>query len=206
LRRLTDKHGALLIYDEVMTGFRLSYGGAQQLFQQMPDLTVLGKIVGGGLPVGAYGGRADVMKHVMPAGPVFQAGTLSGNPLAMAAGIATLQELRDHPPYTRLEQLGERLVNGLHDAAQTAGVRHCLARVGSMWTLFFNGGPVVDYDTAKQADTARFARFFWAMMDRGIYLPCSQFEAAFISTQHTEKHIDQTLAAACEVLAAVARS
>ncbi|MHB1423471.1 MAG: glutamate-1-semialdehyde 2,1-aminomutase [Gemmataceae bacterium] len=204
LRRLTDKHGALLIYDEVMTGFRLSYGGAQALYQQMPDVTVLGKIVGGGLPVGAYGGRADVMKHVMPAGPVFQAGTLSGNPLAMAAGIATLQELRDDPPYDRLEQLGERLTNGLHDAARAAGLMHCIARAGSMWTLFFASGPVVDYDTAKKSDTARFARFFWAMMDRGFYLPCSQFEAAFISAMHTDKHIDETIAAAREALAEIA--
>jgi glutamate-1-semialdehyde 2,1-aminomutase len=205
LRRLTGKHGALLIYDEVMTGFRLSYGGAQQLFRQMPDLTVLGKIVGGGLPVGAYGGRADVMKHVMPAGPVFQAGTLSGNPLAMAAGIATLQELRDHPPYGRLEQLGERLANGLHEAARAAGLEHCLTRAGSMWTLFFTNGPVLDYESAKQADTARFARFFWAMLERGIYLPCSQFESAFISAAHTEKDIDHTLTAAREALAEVAR-
>jgi glutamate-1-semialdehyde 2,1-aminomutase len=205
LRRLTEKHGTLLIYDEVMTGFRLAYGGAQQLFHQMPDLTVLGKIVGGGLPVGAYGGRADVMKHVMPAGPVFQAGTLSGNPLAMAAGIATLEELRDHPPYARLEELGERLSKGLGEAARATGLPHSLSRVGSMWTLFFTNGPVVDYDTAKQADTARFARFFWGMMDRGFYLPCSQFEAAFISTQHTEKHIDQTVEAARAALAEIAR-
>jgi glutamate-1-semialdehyde 2,1-aminomutase len=204
LRRLTEKHGSLLIYDEVMTGFRLSYGGAQQLFHQMPDLTVLGKIVGGGFPVGAYGGREDVMKRVMPAGPVFQAGTLSGNPVAMAAGIATLQELRDHPPYARLEQLGERLANGLHEAAHAAGVRHNLARAGSMWTLFFTPGPVIDYDSAKHADTAQFARFFWGMMDRGIYLPCSQFEAAFISVMHTEKHIDQTIAAARAALAKIA--
>lgn len=204
LRRLTAKHGTLLIYDEVMTGFRLAYGGAQQLFHQTPDLTVLGKIVGGGLPVGAYGGRADVMQHIMPAGPVFQAGTLSGNPLAMAAGIATLEELRDHPPYARLDELGERLANGLHEAARAAGLMHCIARVGSMWTLFFTAGPVIDYDTAKHADTARFARFFWAMMDRGFYLPCSQFEAAFISTQHTEKHIDQTIAAARAALAELA--
>jgi glutamate-1-semialdehyde 2,1-aminomutase len=204
LRHLTGKHGALLIYDEVMTGFRLSYGGAQQLFHQMPDLTVLAKIVGGGLPVGAFGGRADVMKHVLPAGPVFQAGTLSGNPLAMAAGITTLQELRDHPPYARLEQLGERLANGLHEAARAAGLKHSLARVGSMWTLFFTDGPVIDYDSAKQADTSRFARFFWAMMDRGIYLPCSQFEAAFLSAVHTEKDIEKTIAAAREALAEVA--
>ncbi len=204
LRRHTEKHGTLLIYDEVMTGFRLAYGGAQQLFHQMPDLTVLGKIVGGGLPVGAYGGRADVMKHVMPSGPVFQAGTLSGNPLAMAAGIATLEELRDRPPYTRLESLGERLAQGLSDAATSANLAHCIARVGSMWTLFFTNGPVVDYDTAKQADTARFARFFWAMMDRGFYLPCSQFEAAFLCTQHTEKHIDRTIEAARSALMGVA--
>jgi glutamate-1-semialdehyde 2,1-aminomutase len=200
LRRLTDKHGSLLIFDEVMTGFRLAYGGAQQLYKQMPDLTVLGKIIGGGLPVGAFGGRADVMKKVLPAGPVFQAGTLSGNPLAMASGLATLQELRDHPPYARLEQMGSRLAEGLTKAAGAAGVPVCLNRVGSMWTLFFTPGPVVNYDTARLCDTARFARFFWAMMDRGVYLPCSQFEAAFLSAAHAEKHIDQTLAAAREAL------
>jgi glutamate-1-semialdehyde 2,1-aminomutase len=203
LRRQTEKHGALLIYDEVMTGFRLAYGGAQQLYKQMPDLTVLGKIVGGGLPVGAFGGRADVMKHVLPAGPVFQAGTLSGNPLAMAAGIATLQELRDRPPYARLEQMGAQLNEGLKEAAKAAGVGVCLNRVGSMWTLFFTAGSVTDYDSAKESDTARFARFFWAMMDRGIYLPCSQFEAAFVSAAHTDRHIEQTLAAAREALASV---
>ena len=203
LRRLTDQHGALLIYDEVMTGFRLSFGGAQQLFHQMPDLTVLGKIVGGGLPVGAYGGRADIMKHVMPAGPVFQAGTLSGNPLAMAAGFATLQELRDHPPYTRLEQLSRTLADGLAQAASAAGLPHQMARAGSMWTLFFNAEPVTNYDTACKCDTARFARFFWAMLDRGVYLPCSQFEAGFTSAAHTEQHVTTTLTAAREALAEV---
>jgi glutamate-1-semialdehyde 2,1-aminomutase len=203
LRRLTELHGALLIYDEVITGFRLSYGGAQQLYHQMPDLTVLGKIVGGGLPVGAYGGRLDVMKHVMPAGPVFQAGTLSGNPVAMAAGLATLQELRDHPPYARLEKLGRQLALGLSQAAAEAGVPHQLARVGSMWTLFLNANPVTDYDTAKASDTGRFARFFWAMLERGFYLPCSQFEAAFLSAVHTEQHVNQTVAAAREALAGV---
>jgi glutamate-1-semialdehyde 2,1-aminomutase len=201
LRRLTEHHGALLIYDEVMTGFRLAYGGAQQLFKQMPDLTVLGKVVGGGMPVGAFGGRADVMAHVLPAGPIFQAGTLSGNPVAMAAGIATLQELRDRPPYSRLDELGARLEAGLRQAARDAGVPHCFNRVGSMWTLFFAEGPVTDYDTAKKSDTARFAKFFWAMMDRGIYLPCSQFEAAFNSVLHDEKLIDRTIAAAREALA-----
>ncbi len=198
LRRLTAHYGALLIYDEVMTGFRLAYGGAQELFKQKPDLTVLGKIVGGGLPVGAYGGRADIMKKVMPAGPVFQAGTLSGNPLAMAAGIATLKELRDHPPYTRLEKLGAVLADGITAAARSANIPHQLARAGSMWTLFFNASPVTDYDTAKASDTTRFGRFFWAMMDRGIYLPCSQFEAAFISAVHTEDYIRQTIEAANE--------
>jgi glutamate-1-semialdehyde 2,1-aminomutase len=203
LRRLTHQHGALLIYDEVMTGFRLAYGGAQQLYLQKPDLTVLGKIVGGGLPVGAYGGRADVMKRIMPAGPVFQAGTLSGNPLAMAAGLVTLQELRDHPPYQRLEQTSRTLADGLDQAARAAGVPHHVARVGSMITLFFNPGPVTDYDGARRSDTARFGRFFWAMMDRGVYLPCSQFEAAFVSAAHTEQHIGQTIAAAREALAEI---
>jgi glutamate-1-semialdehyde 2,1-aminomutase len=204
LRRLTQHHGSLLIYDEVMTGFRLSYGGAQQLYHQMPDLTVLGKIVGGGLPVGAYGGRADIMRKIMPAGPVFQAGTLSGNPLAMAAGLATLQELRDHPPYQRLEQLSRTLADGWHQAATAAGLPHQVARVGSMLTLFFSSDPVTDYDVARRCDTGRFGRYFWAMMNRGIYLPCSQFEAAFVSAAHTEPHITQTIAAAREALMEVA--
>jgi glutamate-1-semialdehyde 2,1-aminomutase len=200
LRRLTEQHGALLIYDEVITGFRLAYGGAQQVYHQMPDLTILGKIVGGGMPVGAYGGREDVMRQIMPAGPVFQAGTLSGNPVAMAAGLATLKELRDHPPYARLEELTRRLADGLGEAMAAVGIPHQVARVGSMWTLFFNPKAVTDYDVARQSDTARFAKFFWAMMERGIYLPCSQFEAAFVSAVHTERHIEQTLAAAREAL------
>src|SRR5215471_14914769 len=200
LRKLTQHHGALLIFDEVITGFRLAYGGAQEWYAQKPDLTVLGKVVGGGLPVGAYGGRADIMRKVMPAGPVFQAGTLSGNPLAMAAGIATLEELRDNPPYDRLERLGAMLEEGLRQAADAAGLSHQVARVGSMWTLFFNPDPVTDYDVARRCDTQRFARFFWAMMDRGIYLPCSQFEAAFLSAAHTTEHVQQTLAAAREAL------
>lgn len=205
LRRLTQHHGSVLIYDEVMTGFRLALGGAQALYQQKPDLTVLGKIVGGGLPVGAYGGRADIMKKVMPAGPVFQAGTLSGNPLAMAAGLATLQELREHPPYAQLGQLAKSLVRGLLAAAvEHADFPFQIQFIGSMWTLFFNAEPVVDYDTAKKSDTARFSRFFWAMMDRGVYLPCSQFEAAFLMTVHTAEHIEQTIAAAQEALAEIA--
>jgi len=200
LRRLTRHYGALLIFDEVMTGFRLAFGGAQELLQQSPDLTVLGKIVGGGLPVGAYGGRADIMSKVMPAGPVFQAGTLSGNPLAMAAGLATLRELKENPPYIRLEQLGQLLGDGLRQAARAADVQHSFARVGSMWTLFFNPKPVTDYDTAKESDTKRFAKFFWAMMDRGVYLPCSQFEAAFLSAAMTEGDVSRTVAAAREAL------
>jgi glutamate-1-semialdehyde 2,1-aminomutase len=204
LRRLTEAHGALLIYDEVMTGFRLAYGGAQALYKQTPDLTVLAKVVGGGLPVGAFGGRADVMSKVLPAGPVFQAGTLSGNPLAMAAGVATLLELRERPPYAKLETLSAKLADGLDQAATAAGVPHRVQRVGSMLTLFFTATPVTDYDTAKTSDTARFAKFFWGMMDRGVYLPCSQFEAAFVSAAHTEADIQRTVAAAREALAEVA--
>jgi glutamate-1-semialdehyde 2,1-aminomutase len=200
LRRLTQHHGALLIFDEVMTGFRLAYGGAQELLKQKPDLTALGKIVGGGFPVGAYGGRADIMKKIMPAGPVFQAGTLSGNPVAMAAGIATLRELQEKQPYQRLDRLSQRLTDGLARAAAESKVPHQINRVGSMWTLFFTDSPVTDLDSAKKSDTARFARFFWAMMDRGIYLPCSQFEAAFVSTAHTEGQIDQTISAARDSL------
>ena len=200
LRRLTELHGALLIFDEVMTGFRLAYGGAQQILKVRPDVTVLGKIIGGGLPVGAYGGRADIMKKILPAGPVFQAGTLSGNPLAMAAGIATLRELRDNPPYDRLEGTSQVLCDGLKNAAKTAGVAHQINRAGSMWTFFFNPDQVTDYESAKRSDTARFARFFWAMMDRGVYLPCSQFEAAFVSAAHTEEQIAETVQAAGEVL------
>jgi glutamate-1-semialdehyde 2,1-aminomutase len=200
LRRLTQHHGALLIYDEVMTGFRLALGGAQELFGQEPDLTILGKIVGGGFPVGAYGGREDVMRRVLPAGPVFQAGTLSGNPVAMAAGIATLDELERTDPYQELERFGRFLADGLQEAAHQAGVNATVQQLGSMWTIFFTPGPVTDYESAKKADTARFARFFWGMMDRGFYLPCSQFEAAFNSVLHTRERLEETLAAAREAL------
>jgi glutamate-1-semialdehyde 2,1-aminomutase len=200
LHTLTKQHGALLICDEVMTGFRVAYGGAQARLGIRPDITTLGKIVGGGLPVGAYGGRAKIMDHVLPAGKVFQAGTLSGNPLATAAGIATLRTLRDEPPYDRLETLAARLAAGLHAAAKAAAVPHQIARVGSMLTLFFNAEPVTDWQSASRSDTARFARFFWSMLDRGIYLPCSQYEAMFISAAHTEADIDATIAAARESL------
>jgi glutamate-1-semialdehyde 2,1-aminomutase len=205
LRRLTTQYESLLIYDEVMTGFRLAYGGAQELLGDSPDLTALGKIIGGGYPVGAYGGRADVMKNVMPSGPVFQAGTLSGNPVAMAAGFATLKQLKADPPYGRLDKLGDILEKGLRSAATDSGVSVQINRVGSMWTLFFAREPVRDFETAKRADTNAFAKFFWQMMDRGFYLPCSQFEAAFLSVPMTEDHINQTIAAARESLRAVAR-
>jgi len=200
LRQQTRRHGALLICDEVMTGFRVAYGGAQQLLGIEPDLTTLGKIVGGGLPVGAYGGRADIMDHVLPAGRVFQAGTLSGNPLATAAGCAMLRALRDDPPYDRLERLGARLEAGLREASQQAGIPHQLARVGSMMTLFFTAEPVTDWPTASRCDTACFARWFWQMLDRGVYLPCSQYEALFVSAAHDEADIDATLDAARDAL------
>jgi glutamate-1-semialdehyde 2,1-aminomutase len=203
-RRLTHDHGALLVFDEVMTGFRLALGGAQSLLGVTPDLTILGKIVGGGLPLAAYGGRADVMDHVLPAGKVFQAGTLAGNPLAVAAGTATLAELRDHPPYDRLERLGAALEAGLRAAAARAGDTVWLARAGSMLTMFFQPGsdsvPVTGWRTASRSDTQRFAAFFWGMIDRGVYLPCSQFEALFISAAHTDADIAATVAAAGEVL------
>jgi len=201
LRQLTSKANALLIFDEVMTGFRVAYGGAQQLLGVQPDLTTLGKIVGGGLPLGAYGGRGDVMDHVLPVGKVFQAGTLSGNPVATAAGIATLKVLRDEPPYDRLEQLSARLESGLHQAAQRAGVAHSTARVGSMMTLFFAAEPVSDWTSASRCDTQAFARFFWGLIDRGVYMPCSQFEALFVSAAHTESDVDATVEAAGDVLA-----
>jgi glutamate-1-semialdehyde 2,1-aminomutase len=201
LRDETRRCGALLICDEVMTGFRVAYGGAQHLLGIEPDITTLGKIVGGGLPVGAYGGRADIMNHVLPAGPVFQAGTLSGNPLATAAGCAMLRTLRDNPPYERLEKASARLEAGLRGAAASAGAAYQFARVGSMMTLFFSGEPVVDWPTASRCDTKRFARWFWGMLNRGVYLPCSQYEALFVSAAHTESDIDATIAASKEEIA-----
>jgi len=208
-RTLTLAHGSLLVFDEVMTGFRLSLGGAQQILGVTPDLTTLGKIVGGGLPLGAYGGRRDVMDHVLPAGKVFQAGTLSGNPLAVAAGTATLEELRDNPPYERLERHGARLEQGFREAAARAGVPAWVARVGSMMTMFFQKGPevipVTGWKTASLSDTARYADFFWKMIDRGIYLPCSQYEALFFSAAHTDADIEATIAAAQQSLSSECR-
>lgn len=196
LNRLTKRHGALLVCDEVMTGFRVALGGAQAVVGLEPDLTTLGKIVGGGLPVGAYGGRAEIMDHVLPAGKVFQAGTLSGNPLATAAGCAILRVLKERPPYERLERLGARLESGLRRAATAAGAPHAIARAGSMLTLFFHPGPVRGWRDASRCDTARFARYFWGLMNRGVYMPCSQYEALFVSAAHTEADVDATIAAA----------
>jgi len=204
LRDVTREADTVLIFDEVMTGFRVAYGGAQQRFSITPDLTTLGKIVGGGLPVGAYGGRAEIMDHVLPVGKVFQAGTLSGNPLATAAGIATLEQLRDHPPYEHLEKLSARLEKGLDEAATEAGIPHSLARVGSMLTLFFHDGPVRGWSDAAQADTRKFARYFWGLIDRGVYMPCSQYEAMFVSAAHRADDIEQTIAAARETLSEIA--
>jgi glutamate-1-semialdehyde 2,1-aminomutase len=196
LRQLTREHGALLIFDEVITGFRIARGGAQERFGVSADLTCLGKILGGGLPVGAYGGRRDIMQLVAPLGPVYQAGTLSGNPLAMAAGVATIQLLGEPGIYDHLERLAARLVDGLADAAASAGVEYAANRVGSMFTGFFCREAPVDYASAKRADTARYARYFQAMLDQGVYLAPSQFEAGFVSLAHTEAEIDQTLDAA----------
>ncbi|MCX7424741.1 MAG: glutamate-1-semialdehyde 2,1-aminomutase [Planctomycetia bacterium] len=202
-REVTARHGALLIFDEVMTGFRVAYGGAQSLYGITPDLTTLGKIIGGGLPVGAYGGRAEIMDAMLPVGRVFQAGTLSGNPLATAAGIATLKVLRDGDAYAELERRSSRLASGLAASAAASGVPVHVARCGSMMTLFFNAEPVTDWETARRSDTKRYAAYFWGMVERGIYLPCSQYEALFVSTAHADDDIERTLAAAGEVLAGV---
>ncbi len=201
LREMTQRHGAVLIFDEVITGFRVAYGGAQELYGVRADLTCLGKIIGGGLPVGAYGGRRDLMQHVAPLGGVYQAGTLSGNPLAVAAGLATLQALADRRAYARLESLGAHLERGLRQAAAKSGAAMTVNRVGSMLTAFFTGAPVTDYASAKRADTARYGRYFHAMLERGVYLAPSQFEAAFVSLAHTEQDLDTAAAAAAEAVA-----
>ena len=197
LGRICKAHGALFIVDEVMTGFRLSLGGACGLYGVRPDLVTFGKVIGGGLPVGAFGGRADVMEKIAPAGPVYQAGTLSGNPLAMAAGTATLSELSD-ATYRKLEQLSAELAGGLAEAAGAAGAAVQVNRVGSMLTVFFSGEPVFDAASARKCDTKRFGRFFHAMLERGVYLPPSQFEAAFVSAAHSAEDIRTTVAAARE--------
>lgn len=203
LRELTSRNGALLIFDEVITGFRVCYGGAQTLYGITPDLTTLGKIIGGGLPVAAYGGRRDLMDRVAPLGPVYQAGTLSGNPLAMSAGIASLDLLAAPGFYESLEARSKRLGDGIAAALRETGAPATATRIGSLLTLFFSGEPVTTYAAAKKCDTQRFAAFFRAMLDRGIFLAPSQFEAAFVSSAHADADIDRTIAAVRESLAAV---
>ena len=204
LREITAAHGALLVFDEVITGFRVAHGGAQELYGVRPDLTCLGKIIGGGLPVGAYGGPRAIMEHVAPLGGVYQAGTLSGNPLAVAAGITTLRALEDRKVYGRLDALGARLERGLVEAAEKAGLPLTVNRVGSMLTAFFCAGPVRDYAGARAADTARYARFFHAMLERGVALAPSQFEAAFVSLAHSDEDVDLAAHAAAEAMVAAA--
>ena len=205
LRQLTAKSGSLLIFDEVMTGFRVAYGGAQSLFGITPDITCFGKIIGGGMPVGAYGGNADVMQHIAPQGPVYQAGTLSGNPVAMAAGLATLRQLQQPGFYEKLDQTAHRLATGLEDVAEASNVGVSVARVGSMLGLFFNDHPVRNFADAKTSRLDRFARYYQMMLEKGIYLAPSQFEALFLSAAHTDAHIDQTVAAAKAVFADLAQ-
>ena len=202
-RDLTTQHGALLAFDEVMCGFRVAYGGAQGRFGVTPDLTMLGKVIGGGMPVGAYGGPAEVMRHVSPVGSVYQAGTLSGNPVAMACGAATLTALRDGDIYERLETLAARLEAGLLDAIEATDTPACVQRCGSMLTLFFTPGPVRNLTDAQKSDTDAFAKYFHGMLDCGVYLPCSQYEAMFVSAAHTVELIDATVETTREVLAAV---
>ena len=202
LRELCTQHGALLIFDEVMTGFRIGRGGAQERAGVAPDLTTLGKVIGGGLPVGAFGGRADIMCELSPDGAVYQAGTLSGNPLAMAAGIATLRTIqKDGTFYDRLEVLAKLLCDGMHEIFNKYGVAHSSNYAGSMFCTFFNAGPVCALDDAMKSDTALYAKFFHAMLDRGVYLAPSQFETSFISSAHTTREIDRTIAAADDALA-----
>lgn len=203
LRELTRRNGALLIFDEVITGFRLAYGGAQTVYRIEPDLTTLGKIIGGGLPVAAYGGRQDVMQLVAPLGPVYQAGTLSGNPLAMRAGLETLKLLAAPGFYEELDRRAERLATGLREALRSSGLAGQVNAAGSLLTLFFGDEPVKDYDGAKRSDTRRFAAFFSEVLERGVFLPPSQFEALFVSAAHTEADIERTVAACREGLNAV---
>jgi glutamate-1-semialdehyde 2,1-aminomutase len=203
VRKLTQDSGTVMIIDEVMTGFRVAYGGAQSLYGVQPDLTTLGKIVGGGMPLGAFGGRRDLMQHVLPAGKVFQAGTLSGNPGATAAGSTTLRLLKETNPYPQLEATCARLANEMQAAADQQGVEAVTQRVGSMLTLFFNSQSVTDWDGAARSDTARYSKYFWSLIDQGIYMPCSQFEALFVSAAHSEADIQATIQAVRNAMATV---
>jgi glutamate-1-semialdehyde 2,1-aminomutase len=200
LREETSKAGSLLIFDEVMTGFRVAYGGAQSLYGISPDISCFGKIIGGGMPVGAYGGRREIMTHIAPQGPVYQAGTLSGNPVAMAAGIATLKQLQQPGFYDALDAASERLVDGLKRAAEMGGQRVAVSRVGSMVGMFFTDRPVGNFSDAKTSDLNKFTAYYKGMLERGIYLAPSQFEALFVSAAHSEDKIDATTAAAAEVM------
>ncbi|MCF6157452.1 MAG: glutamate-1-semialdehyde-2,1-aminomutase [wastewater metagenome] len=200
LREITKKHGIVLVFDEVMTGFRVAYGGAQSLYNVMPDLTTLGKIIGGGLPVGAYGGKREIMDCISPVGAIYQAGTLSGNPVAMTAGIVTLEILKDKTLYQSLEEKSQRLAAGMEKVCKDVGIPAYHTRVGSMMCTFFTDQPVIDYATAKLCNTKRYAGFFHGMLDRGFYFAPSQFEAAFMSTVHGEKEIDETVDAFKEVI------
>lgn len=198
LRLITEREHSVLIFDEVMTGFRVAFGGAQELYNIRPDMTTMGKIIGGGLPVGAYGGPKEIMDMVAPVGPMYQAGTLSGNPLAMAAGCAMLKQLRERKAeiYPKLEKLSGELVDGVSAAAREAGVPLCANRVGSMFTWFFQPGPVTDWESASKSNTEAFGKFFRSMLDSGVYLPPSQYEAAFLGATHSEEDVQRTVAAA----------
>ncbi|MCU0526149.1 MAG: glutamate-1-semialdehyde 2,1-aminomutase [Elainella sp. Prado103] len=200
LRVLTQENGALLVFDEVMTGFRIAYGGAQEKFGVTPDLTTMGKVIGGGLPVGAYGGRRDIMQMVAPAGPMYQAGTLSGNPLAMTAGIKTLELLKRPGTYEQLDRITKKLSDGLLQVAQETGHAACGGQISGMFGFFFTAGPVHNYEDAKLSDTAKFGRFHRGMLEHGVYLAPSQFEAGFTSLAHTDADIDRTIAAARQVM------
>ncbi|UIO44218.1 glutamate-1-semialdehyde 2,1-aminomutase [Brevibacillus brevis] len=200
LREITEKHGTLLIFDEVMTGFRVALGGAQELYGITPDLTTMGKVIGGGLPVGAYGGKREIMQQVAPAGPIYQAGTLSGNPLAMAAGLTTLQELSKPGAYERLEKMSARLAEGLADNAKKLGIPHTLNRVGSMVCLFFTETPVINYETAKTSDLERFSAYFSYLLEEGVMIPPSQFEGMFVSLAHTDEDIERTIEASYQAM------
>ena len=201
LREITQREGALLIFDEVMTGFRVALGGAQELYGVMPDLTALGKVIGGGLPVGAYAGREEIMQIIAPVGPMYQAGTLSGNPLAMTAGLKTLQAIREPGVFDSLVQQAEKLGAGIGAAAESAGVPVYQTQVGTMFCTYFSEQPVTDWDSASQVNTERYAKFFWAMVENGVYMAPSQYEAGFMSTAHSDEVIEATIAAAEKALA-----
>jgi glutamate-1-semialdehyde 2,1-aminomutase len=203
LREITKENGALLVFDEVMTGFRIAYGGAQEKFGVTPDLTTMGKVIGGGLPVGAYGGRREIMEMVAPAGPMYQAGTLSGNPLAMTAGIKTLELLQRPGSYEYLDRVTKKLADGLLQIARETGHAACGGQISGMFGFFFTEGPVHNYDDAKKSDLAKFGRFHRGMLEQGIYLAPSQFEAGFTSLAHTDEDIDRTLEAARSVMASL---